>query len=137
MSTAPTVSLTREQLRSQTGVQLVKAENEGFALHKQPGGTYGFTGAPLEAACPVFARQSFQSFEVMKRPDGTQWLVCYVTPEHEALIASDREPIDVRVYPEPFEKATLLVPVQFDRFIKKKQPSRIDGNYIDATLAKL
>lgn len=136
MSTAPTVSTTRDQLRSQTGVQLVKAENEGFALLKQPAGTYGFTGAPLDA-CPVFARQSFQAFEVMKRPDGAQLLVCYVSPAHQALIASDQEPIEVRLYPEPFEQATLLIAVQFDRIIKKKQPSRIDGNYIDATLARL
>lgn len=92
MSTATTASTSREQLRAQTAVQHVKTQNEGFALGKQPAGTYGFTGAPL-AECPVFAKQTFQSFEVQKRPDGSQWLACYATPEHEALIASDREPM--------------------------------------------
>jgi len=114
----------------------VKAENEGFALVKQPAGTFGFSYAPLDE-CPVFAKQSFQVFEVQKRADGSRWVVAYVTPEHEVLIASDQEPIEVTLYPEPFEKATQLVAVQLERVIKKKPTSRIDGNYIQATLARL
>lgn len=136
MSTAPSAFASRDQLRSQSGVQLVKIENEGFALAKQPAGTYGFSFAPLDE-CPVFAKQSFQVYEVMKRPDGTRWIVAYVTPEHEALIAGDQEPIEVTLYPEPFEKATQLVAVQMDRVIKKKPASRIDGNYSQVTLARM
>jgi len=135
MSSSPAASASRDQLRSQAGVQLVKAENEGFALAKQPGGTYGFTGSPL-AECPVFAKQTYQSWEVQKRADNGQWIVGYVSTEQEALIASDQEPIEVTIYPEPHEKATQLVTVRLERIIKKKQPSRIDGNYIQMTLAR-
>jgi hypothetical protein len=136
MSTAPSAFASREQLRAQTGVQLVKTENEGFALAKQPAGTYGFTAAPLDES-PVFGRATYQIFEVQKRADGSRWLACYVTPEHEALIHGDKEPIEVVLYPEPFEKATQLVALQMDRVIKKKPASRMDGNYISATLAKM
>jgi hypothetical protein len=136
MSTAPSAFASRDLLRSQTGVQLVKSENEGFALAKQPSGTYGFSYAPLEE-CPVFSRQSFQVFEVQKRADGSRWVAAYVTPEHESLIAGDQEPIEVFLYPETYEKATQLVVVQLERVIKKKSASRIDGNYIQVTLAKM
>lgn len=136
MSTAPSAFASRDQLRSQTGVQLVKAENEGFALAKQPAGTYGFAYAPLEES-PVFAKQSFQAFEVQKRVDGSRWIVCYASPEHEALIAGDQEPIEVVLYPEPYEKATQLIALQLDRVIKKKPASRIDGNYLSVTLARM
>lgn len=129
-------TLTREQLRAQNGVQLVKADNEGFALAKQPAGTYGFSYAPL-AECPVFGKQSFQVFEVFKKADGSRWLLAYASPEHEALVNGDKEPVDVKLYPEPFETATHMVALHMDRIIKKKQPSRIDGNFIEATLGKL
>lgn len=136
MSTAPSAFASRDQLRSQSGVQLVKSENEGFALAKQPAGTYGFAYAPLEE-CPLFAKQSFQAFEVQKRADGSRWIVAYATTEHEALIAGDQEPIEVALYPEAHEKATQLVAVQLDRVIKKKPGTRIDGNPIQATLARM
>lgn len=126
----------REDLRTQAGVQLVKAENEGFALAKQPNGTYGFSYAPMNE-CPVYQKQPFQVFEVHKRADGSRWIIGYVTPEDDETLNSGREPVDVSVYPEPFEKAQKLVAVDMARSMKAKPASRIDGNFIKLTLGKL
>lgn len=134
MSSAP-ASQNRDQLRAHSAVKLVQSENEGFALEKQPAGTYGFTGSPLEA-CPVFAAQSYQSFEVHRCGDGSRALVCCVTGEHAALIASGQEPIQVNVYPEPHEAATVMIALDMARVIKRNQPTRSDGNFIPVTLAR-
>ena len=116
-------------------MHLVKKENEGFALDKQPSGTFGFTGSPLEAS-PVFVAQSYQSWEVHRRADGTSALICCVTNEHAALIASGQEPIQVNVYPEPLDPATVMISLDMGRIIKKSPPTRSDGNFIPVTLAR-
>lgn len=116
-------------------MKLVKPENEGFALEKQVAGTYGFTGSPLEA-CPVFSAQTYQSWEVHRRSDGGRMLICCVSDEHAALIASGQEPIQVSVFPEPFEKATVLIALDMARVIKKSPPTRSDGNFIPVMLAR-
>ncbi len=133
MSSVPAPN--REQLRTQAAVNLVKSENEGFVLEKQPAGTYGFTGAPLEA-CPVFSKQSYQSWEVHRRGDGTRALICCVTSDHATLIASGQEPIQVTVYPEPHDTATVMITLDMARVIKRSPPSRSDGNFIPVTLAR-
>lgn len=116
-------------------MRLVKPEDEGFALEKQPAGTYGFTGAPLEAS-PVFAKQSYQSWEVHRRGDGVRALICYVSNDHAALIASGQEPIQVNVYPEPHDTATVTITLDMARIIKKSPPTRSEGNSIPVTLAR-
>ena len=127
---------TREELRSQAGVQLVKVENEGFALVKQPSGTFGFSYAPMNE-CPVYQKQTFQVFEVHKRADGSRWVLGYVTPEDDATLNSGKEPVDVNLYPEPYEQAQKLVAVDMARSMKAKPASRIDGNFIRLTLGTL
>lgn len=134
MSASVVQSATREELR--TGLKVVKGEHEGSALERQPSGIYGFTYSPFNA-CPMFANQTYQVFEVQKRNDGSKWLVACVTPEDEALILSDQEPIEVSLFPEPWEKATKLIAFDTARVIKAKPASRTDGNYIRATMAKL
>ncbi len=133
MSASVVQSASREELRA--GLKVVKGEHEGSALDRQPTGIYGFTYAPFNA-CPMFANQTYQVFEVHKRADGSKWVVMCVTPEDEALLLSDQEPIEVTFYPEPWEKATRLVAVDSARIIKTKPASRTDGNYIRATLAR-
>ena len=134
MSSAP-VNQTRDQLRTLADVKLVKPENEGFALEKQLAGTYGFTGSPLEA-CPVFAAHTYQSWEVHRRRDGGRSLICCVTGEHAALIASGQEPIQVNVIPEPHDTASIYIALDMARVIKKSPPMRSDGNPIPVTLAR-
>ena len=79
MSTATTVFTSCDQLRSQSAVQAVKAQNEGFA---------GFTGRP--GRMPGLCQGDLPSFELLKRPDASQRLAGYAVPEHEALIARDQ-----------------------------------------------
>ncbi|MBY0373715.1 MAG: hypothetical protein K2Q23_06950 [Bryobacteraceae bacterium] len=127
---------TREELRAQAGVQIVKPENEGFALVKQPNSTYGFSYAPMNE-CPVYQKQTFQVFEVHKRADGSRWVLGYVSPEDDETLNSGREPVDITLYPEPHETAQKLVAVDMARSMKAKPASRIDGNFIKLTLGKL
>lgn len=134
MSTAVAPAAAREQLRTQGGVALVKPENEGFSLAKQPDGVYGFSYAPLQE-CPVFGRQTFQVFEVHKRKDGSKWVLGHVTPEEEAAFTAG-ELLEITFYPEPFEKATNLFPLDMAWVMKHRAPSRIDGNFIRATVRK-
>ena len=134
MSASVVQSPSREQLRA--GLKAVKSEHEGSGVERQPTGVFGFSYSPFNA-CPMFANQTYQVFEVHKRADGSKWVVMCVTPEDEALMLSDQEPIEVTLYPEEWEKATKLVAFDTARVIKAKPASRTDGNFIRATLAKL
>lgn len=126
----------REQLRAQAGVELVKTEHEGSALVKQPNGIYGFTGSPMHE-CPVFQKQTFQSFEVQKHKDGSRWILGYLSSADETALNSGAEPIDVSLYPEAYEGAQTLVAIDMARSIKARPASRVDGNFVKLTLGKL
>jgi hypothetical protein len=134
MSTAAPAAITREQLRELGAVALVKPENHGFALEKQPNGVYGFSYAPLQE-CPVYGQQTFQVFEVHKRTDGSKWVLGHLTPDE--IAAYERgELVEVSLYPEAFEQSVQLFALAADQVLKHRTPSRIDGNYIRATIRK-
>jgi hypothetical protein len=115
-------------LRALHQVRLIEPALEGTAVNRLPGGVYGFTYAPLNAA-PLFMDKKAQSFEVHKLPDERVHLVGFITKD-AAEASTSSEQIDLRVYPEPWEDAFAAVSIPESRIRRSQGPSRSDGNAI-------
>jgi hypothetical protein len=127
----------REQLRAEHKLRPVKSEEEGTAITKLPNGVYGFTYAPATET-PLFARKSYHSFEVHKTSDGIAHMLAFVTPADAARIGAHEDDIDVTIYPDPYEAATEMVIIPFDRVLTSLyKPIRHDGNAVPIKLAAL
>jgi hypothetical protein len=121
----------RAAVRAKHQVKLVEDKNEGFSLHKQPEGTYGFTYSPTAEDIPVFGKRPYQAFEVHKLANG-EYIIGFLTPEAFAQVnASTGNQVSVQLYPESWQSATEFVVIHFDRIAKsKRQPSRDEGNFV-------
>jgi hypothetical protein len=127
----------REQLRGEHNLRPLENSEEGTGISKLPAGVYGFTYAPATET-PLFARKSYHSFEVHKMKDGKAHIVAFVSPEDAERIKSHEEDVDVTVYPDPYEKATAMVIIPFDRVLSSLyKPIRYDGNAVPLKLAAL
>jgi len=136
MSTANTAQLTFESLRDQHQVRLLKGEEEGSAIGKLSGGVYGYTCAPGFDEVPVFSKKTYHSFEVHKAPNGTEYLLGYVTPEEAAELDTRKQGASIRLFPDAWESSTRLVNVPFANIVAPKRlPPRENGNPFLFTIA--
>jgi hypothetical protein len=120
----------REQLRSEYKLRPLRNEEEGTGLNKLPNGVYGFTYAPATET-PLFVRKSYHSFEVHKTSDGGAYIVAFVNAADAERIREREEDIDVTVYPDPYEDATTMVTISFDRVLTSLyKPVRYEGNAV-------
>jgi hypothetical protein len=128
----------REQLRNEHNLRPLENNEEGTGITKLPAGVYGFTYAPATET-PLFARKSYHSFEVHKMKDGKAHIVAFVTPQEAERIRGGHEvQVDVTVYPDPYEEATSMVIIPFDRVLSSLyKPIRYDGNAVPLKLAGL
>ena len=127
----------REQLRSEQKLRPLRNDEEGAAVAALPSGVYGFTYAPATET-PLFARKSYHSFEVHKTGDGTAQMIAFVTSTDAARIQAHEDEIDVTIYPDPYENATEMVIIPFDRVLSSLyKPIRYDGNAVPVKLAAL
>jgi hypothetical protein len=127
----------REQLRTNHNLRPLQKEEEGTGVTKLPNGVFGFTYAPATET-PLFARKSYHSFEVHKTADGVAYIVAFVTPTDAERLAAHQDDIDVTVYPDPYENATTMVLVPFDRVLSNLyKPVRYDGNAVPLKLAAM
>jgi hypothetical protein len=125
----------RDQLRSEHQVQLISPDDEGSAFDRIPNGVYGFTYAP-GTETPVFRGQSYHSFEVHKRPDGSGFLVAHCTPEDLAALKRGGRTVEITAYPDPWEKATEAVAIPIGAVVSGYyKPVRQDGNGIPLRLS--
>ena len=125
----------REQLRSQHKLRPLRNEEEGVGITKLPNGVYGFTYAPATET-PLFVRKSYHSFEVHKTSNGAAHMLAFVAPADAQRIRAEEDEIDVTVYPDPYETATELVVIPFDRVLSSLyKPIRYDGNAVPLKLA--
>jgi hypothetical protein len=123
-----------EQLRAAHHLRPLIPEEEGTAADRLPNGIYAYAYAPAEAAIPLFAKKSWHSFEMHKRPDGSLHLVGFVTAK-EAEQLRRSSPGEAVVFPDPWEDANQLVSVPMSRVIpSKKGPSREGGNGLKVAL---
>lgn len=120
----------REELRNRHGVRLIDKQDEGLGIRRAPAGTYGWTCAPLTES-PLFATRMFQSFEVHKAADGSEYVLGFVTGAEFAAIESGAAGLELKLFPEPNGEATELISLPVDRVhAKARQPSRSGGNWI-------
>jgi hypothetical protein len=123
-----------EQLRAAHHLRALTQEEEGTAVDRLPNGIYGYAYAPAEAAIPLFAKKSWHSFEMHKRPDASLHLLGFVTAK-EAEQLRQSSPGEAVVFPDPWENSTELVSVPMARIIpSKKGPSRENGNGLRVAL---
>ena len=119
-----------EKLRAERKLKLISLEESGSAAEFAPAGVYGFTYSPANEGVPLFNKQSFQIFEVHKLADESVHLIGFMTEEDATTLQSAKGPMELRLYPQPYEKAQRLVSVARDRIVRAKPPSRENGNWI-------
>jgi hypothetical protein len=125
----------REAWRREHGVRPVESQWEGFGLAEIPNGMYGYTYAPALAS-PLFAKRTYQSFEVHKAQDGTEYLVGCLTPAEAAQISAGQTTVEVRLYPEPYGEAQVSVCLPLDRVERKSSnPTHEDGGWVPLLIA--
>jgi hypothetical protein len=124
----------RETLRKKHGVQLIDRQHEGLGFSRVPPGSFGWSYTPSGEA-PLFSSQTFQSFEMHKSPDGTGYLIGFVTESDKVRIEAKTETLDVRLFPEPYGDATALVGLPLQQVhIRTRQPNRSGGNWLPVTV---
>jgi hypothetical protein len=124
----------RQSVRVRNGVEPVSIGDEGSPLAGLPDNIYGYTYSPLNESTPLFTERTYQSFEVHKLTEGIVHVLGYLTPADAAAVEGNREPVDVRLYPEPYGEATRLTEVSLERILRAKPVTRIDGNAMALTL---
>jgi hypothetical protein len=130
-----TVQASRERLRAEHDVSLVPVAHEGSSFHKLPNGVYGFTYAPATET-PLFQRHSYHSYEVHKTSSGGGYIICFVTSSDAELLRTSVERLNVTVYPDVYDDATVLVSIALDRVLNNNSKAlRRDGNPVSLELA--
>lgn len=132
----PEIEEKLEQMRKTSGLRPVSGDHEGAPLASLPEYVYGFTYSPVNESTPLYAKRTVQSFEIHKLNAGIVKLVGFLTPADAA--ASERgDASDVKLYPEPYAEATVLVHIALERVVRAKPLSRSDGNYMPLTLTSM
>jgi hypothetical protein len=112
----------RDALRREHGVRLVRPEEEGGAAAHLPAGVYGFTGSPaLES--PLFAQRRRRTFEIHHLPNGTIALVGFVAQAEASRLmhGATETPVTVTVHPDAEGEATIIVSLPYDRIAHHRQ----------------
>lgn len=123
----------RDKLRAERKLRLVQDNEAGEPIEFAPSSVYGFTYSPGTDGLPVFARQTFQIFEVHKLADGSVHYVGYMTEEDATALNSATDAVDLKLYPEPYEKAQRFVSVPKDCILRSRFVSRDNGNWYPFT----
>lgn len=125
----------REQLRSEYKLRPLNGKEEGLGIANLPNGVYGFSYAPATET-PLFAKKSYRSFEVQKLSDGSAYVVGFVSAADAERLRARNEEVEVTVYPDPYEEASTIVSIPFDRVLTNLyKPIRTDGNALPLKLA--
>ena len=117
-------------VRTRNGVQPLAVADEGAPLAGLPDNIVGYTYSPVNESTPLYVQRTFQSFEVHKLTEGVVHVLGCLTPQDSELLQKSPEPVDIRLYPEPYGDAKVLVEISLERIIRAKPISRIDGNYM-------
>jgi hypothetical protein len=129
MSTANTVPLTIEALRTQHQVRALTRQEEGTAIGALSAGVYGYTCAPGFNEVPVFSKRTYHSFEVHKASDGAEYLIGFVTSQEEKDLELRKQGAAIRLFPDAWENSQCLASVPVLQILAPKRlPPREDGN---------
>ena len=113
------------KLRAERRLRPLRTPELGCSVRDLPAGVYGFTYSPAFEASPLFAQQSWRSFEFHKLADGSIAMVGYVSAEDARLL---RESVAGRVtlYPDPWQDANELVSIPLERMAHSTRPPARD-----------
>ncbi len=128
-------SADRESLRAQRKLRIINKSEAGSAAEDCPKGVYGFTCSPNSEGSPVFPTQPFQSFEIHRLSDGAVQYIGFMTDGDASALESASDPIELKLYPEPFGEAQKLVCVPRERIYRPRSVSRDQGNWMPFILA--
>lgn len=117
----------RSALRTKHQVRLITIEEEGYDLPRLPDGVYGFTGTLGRRDAPLFRRPITQSYEMHKLLDGTVMLLGYVSPEDAEKLATSKDVVTIRLFPDRQEKAPMLVNLPEHRVVHYRENSQRSG----------
>lgn len=119
----------REKLRAERKLRMVSDSEAGEAVEFLPAGVFGFTYSPGTDGVPLFTKHTFQIFEVHKLGDGSVHYLGYMTEEDANSLNSATEATELKLYPEPFEKAQRFVSVPKECMLRSRPVSREHGNW--------
>lgn len=119
-----------ESARKKFHVKPIRAEHEGLSVAQLPEGVYGYSVSSPTLEAPLFIGRIFQSFEYHKLVGGSIQILGFATPAEVAALDAEKEPVDFKLYPEPFGDSTALCVVDLSRVVRSKAPSRTDGNFM-------
>ena len=131
---APEIENQIQTFRARHELRPLASAEEGMPLGELPSKVFGYTYSPLNSSTPLFARRTFQCFEVHKLDEERANVVCFVTRQEADAIQSGGEIVELKLYPEPAGDSTALVEVNVARIAKAKMPSRSNGNYMPVHL---
>jgi hypothetical protein len=118
-----------DALRARNKVRLVEDKEEGLGVDHLPNGVYGFSYAPQQGT-PLFGQKMFRNFEVHKLADGAVHIVGFVTEKEYTQLSLSNDPIELKLYPDPYEESVKAASVPIDRVTKHAEPSRDNGNFL-------
>ena len=130
----PDVEKQLETIRARHQVRPVTPGEEGAPAGALGERVYGFTYSPSNDSAPLFAKRTFQCFEVHKVSRDALQLICFVTPAEAETIQSGRGLDQAKLYPEPTGASTALIEIPFTRILHPKPLSRSDGNFMAVQL---
>ena len=119
-----------ESVRNKFHVKPMQVDHEGLSVAQLPEGVYGYSVSTPTLEAPLFIERIFQSFEYHKLPGGTIQVVGFATAAEAAAVDEAKEPVDFKLYPEPFESSNVICVVDLARVVRSKAPSRTDGNFM-------
>ncbi|MCC6292638.1 MAG: hypothetical protein IT164_08335 [Bryobacterales bacterium] len=119
-----------ESARKRFQLKPVHSDHEGLSLAQLPEGVYGYTVSSPTLDSPLFAERIFQSFECHKLSGGAVQIVGFAKPAEVDALSAGKEPVDFKLYPEPFGESSALCIVNMARIVSGKAPSRTDGNFM-------
>jgi hypothetical protein len=108
-------------MRSQHGVGLVSAAQEGVAAADLPAGLYGFTSSPALAS-PLFAIRHYRNFEVHCLASGPA-VVGFVRPDEAASLSAAADVVQIHLFPDVEDEASVIVAIGYDRIVQHRQYS--------------
>jgi hypothetical protein len=120
----------RDKLRGERKLSLVGDADQGCHIDFLPSGTYGFTYSPSTEGVPVFAKSTFQAFEVHKLFNGAVHITGYMNAADAKAFESAKDTTELKLYPEPYQDANVFVSVPASRILKGKPTARENGNFM-------
>jgi hypothetical protein len=121
----------RETLRAHHGVRSLKAWEEGFALRHLPAGIFGFTYSPGLEDAPLFRKRKDHAFEVHKTPDGSIFLIAFVSEKTAARLETADRDLHLQVYPSPSGEKCTPVRIPVINVVRYKDYPPKDGSHLE------